>query len=314
MDFTIELCPVVNKGKSIHKTKDPAPSISSYDDGFTVPLISPTCVLHAETTYRVPIQPIDCDPLKDGRIGSLKWYQKYHNHFDPTHPEELVKIPEGSWIFECSIPQGFSEGTCSKCFPNVGDFCIVGNLGFKTNWIKIYGNLAHWQVQRNEIPFPGEYLTVLTVVPGDGDMFVPEGVCAPLRCGVPGGSCYYPRWQMQTTGRYYIVADAFFSTPTWTSGKIKDYYTDELGWSTLGDSHLAYPDCNVYGDPTLKYKMLIEGTTKEITSAGFSGYGIGTHVALRKIGEEYFEPFDDGVVGGTGSLVMLPWHIMGYGG
>ena len=190
----------------------------------------------------------------------------------------------------------------------------MGNLGFRTDWIKIHGNLAHWQVQRDEIPFPGEYLTVLTVVPGGGDMFVPGGICAPPRCGVPGGSCYFPYWQMQTTGHYYVVADAFFSTPTWTSGEIKDYYTDDLGWSELGGSHLAYPDCSVYGDSTLKYKVLNEGTMKIITSTGFSGYGIGTHVVLRKVGNEYFEPFDDGVVGGAGSLIILPWHIMGNGG
>jgi hypothetical protein len=314
MDFTIELCPIVNKGKSIQKIQETIPSIESREGGFTVPLMSTTCVLSTEAAYEIPLAPIGCDPFKDGELGSLKWWQRYHDQFNPADPENPIKIPEGSWLFESKIPQGFSEGTCSKCFPNVGDFRIVGNLGFKTDWLKIYGNIARWQVAREDLPFPGEYLIVLTVIPGNGDLFVPEAVCAPPKCGALGGSCYYPHWQMQTTGTYYIVADGFFSTPTWTSGKIEDYYTDELGWSTLGDKHLTYPDCSVYGNPTLKYKVRVEGALKEITSVGFGGYGIGTHVSLRKIEKEYFEPFDDDVLGISGSVVMLPWHIMGYGG
>lgn len=307
MSYTIELCPIVNKGKAIHKTQT-VPSISPYSGGFNVPLMPSTCELSTEATYEVPLQPTDCDPFKDG-MGSIKWWQNYHLRY-PTYN----KISHDSWMFECKIPQGFSEGTCDKCFPNINKTILVGNLGFKTNWIGTYGNTVQWQVRRENLPFPGEYITALTVIPGDGDIFKPEGICASSKCGAPSGTCYYPSWQMQTTGTYYIVADTFFATPTWTAGKIKDYYTDTLGWSTLEDTHLAYPDCSVYGDPSLVYKINIEGSTETITSVGFSGYGIGTYVAVRKINNEYYEPFDDSVLGISGNIALFPWHIMGIGG
>ena len=171
MNYDIELCPIVNKGKAIHKTQATTPAISPYSGGFTIPLMPTTCELSTEATYEVPLQPIGCDPFKDGELGTLKWWQKYHNQFDPADPENPIKVPEGSWMFESRIPQGFSDGTCSKCFPNVSDFRIVGNLGFRVDWLKIYGNVARWQVARKDLPFPAEYLTVLTVVPGNGDMF-----------------------------------------------------------------------------------------------------------------------------------------------
>ena len=308
MNFNIEICPIVNKGKSIHKSKDTLPSLKSSIEGFEIPIQSLTCTFNTSAGYVVPLQPTDCDPYKDG-MGSIKWWQIYHLRY-PTYD----KIPHDSWMFECKIPQGFSEGTCDKCFANINKTILVGNLGFKTDWKGTYGNTVQWQVQRENLPFPGEFITALTVVSGDGDMFKPEGICAPSKCGAPGGTCYYPSWQIQTTGTYYIIAETFFATPTWTAGKIKDYYTDTLGWANLADSSLTYPDCDVYGDESLKYKVQVEGETIELTSLGFSGYGIGTYVSLKKISNKYFEPYDDGVLGTNGNMAIVPWHIMGNGG
>lgn len=314
-NYSIELCPIINKGKAISKSSSSGslPSVQGYE----VPLVSSVCTPEIAESWEVPLVPEGFDPCNmcgDVKVNNIKWYQRYHNQLNPIPSFEPIKIPEDYWVFECSIAQGFLEGLCPQCFPRNSKFLLVGDLGFNTHWTFAQKNRAKWTVARENLPFPGEYIKVLTVVPGDGDFFRPRSLCATVACGAPVGSCYYPTWELQTTGRYCTVADGYFATPTWTSGKISNYYTDTLGWSNLDEDHVGYPDCDVYGDPSLEYKLQVEKTNINLTSLGFSGYGIGTWVLLRKLLNEWTEPYDDGVLGQLGNLAIVPWHITGVGG
>lgn len=312
-DYSIDLCPIVNKGKAIEKSSESLPSVVGYE----VPLISAVCVPEVIGGWEVPLVPEGfdpCDMCGDIGLNPIKWHQRYHDQLNPIPPFEPIRIPEDYWVFECSIPQGFLEGLCPQCFSGASKFKLVGELGFNTSWNFACGNGVKWTVTRNSLPFPGEYLKVLTVIPGDGDSFRPKASCTYEACGAPSGSCYYPTWQMHTTGRYCLIAGGFFATPTWTSGRITNYYTEALGWTDLDESYLGYPDCSVYGDTSLKYSVNVEGELVNLTSVGFSAYIVGSWVSLRKLGEDHFEPYDDGVLGVPGNSVILPWHINGIGG
>lgn len=312
--YSVDLCPIVNKGKAIKKKSSGSlPSVQGYE----VPLVSVVCTPEVTEGWEVPLVPEGFDPCGmcgDVKVNSIKWYQRFRNQLNPIPPFEPIVIPEDYWVFECSIAQGFLEGSCPQCFPKNSKFLLVGNLGFTTHWAFAQKNRVKWTVARKNLPFPGEPIRVLTVVPGDGDSFRPRSPCAYAACGAPADSCHYPTWQIQTTGKYCTVAEGFFATPTWTSGKIANYYTDTLGWSDLDDDYLGYPDCSVYGDDSLKYAISVEQELKELTSVGFSAYITGSWVSLRKLGETYFEPYDDKVLGATGKLVILPWHINSVGG
>jgi hypothetical protein len=104
-------------------------------------------------------------------------------------------------------------------------------------------------------------------------------------------------YDWQTSGSFWVVGYTFFATPTWTGGKLIDYYTDSLGWAGMSEGAKTYPVCDVYGDISLKYKVHVEGEIREVTSVGFAGYAIGTHVLLRKLGKAYGEPFSDSCLG-----------------
>lgn len=312
--YSINLCPIVNKGKAISKSLTVSlPSVKGYE----VPLVSVICTPEAIDSWEIPLVPEGSDPCNmcgNTEFNTIKWYQKYHTQLNPIPPFEPVKIPEDYWVFECSIPQALVEGTCPECFSKASKFLLIGDLGFKTSWQFAKKGRVKWTVSRNSLPFPGEYLKVLTVVPGDGDSFRPHGVCTPPACGAPAGSCYYPTWEIHTTGKFCTIAGGYFATPTWTSGKIYNYYTNALGWSDLAEDHLGYPDCFVYGDVSLKYQIVVEGQLLELSSAGFSAYIVGSWVSLKKIGKAYYEPFNDEVLGASESLVVLPWHISEIGG
>ena len=312
--YPIDLCPIVNKGKAIGKSLTSLPSVQGYE----VPLVSVICTPEATEVWEVPLVPEGADPCNmcnEEKINEIKWYQRYHTQLNPIPPFEPTKIPEDYWVFECSIPRGFLEGTCAQCFSHASQFRLIGDLGFDTHWTFAWEDRAKWTVARKNLPFPGEPLKVITVIPGDGDFLRPHNSCTYSTCGAPDGSCYYPTWELHTEGAFCVIATGYFATPTWTSGKIVNYYTDSLGWSNFEKDHLAYPDCSVYGDCSLKYALNIEKEeTKELTSAGFSAYVIGSWVSLRKHKNPYFEPFDDGVLGAAGDLIILPWHISGIGG
>lgn len=313
-NHSIELCPVVNKGKAIDKSLTSFPSMSGYE----VPLVSATCTPKIVDGWEIPLVPEGLDPCtmcNGEKVNNINWFQRFHNQLNPIPPFEPIVIPEDYWVFECSIPQGFLEGTCPQCFHRASKFLLIGDLGFNTSWVFARGGKAKWTVARKNLPFPGEPLKVITVIPGDGDFLCPRPSCTHSACGAPSGSCYYPTWELHTTGTFCIIADGYFATPTWTSGKITNYYTDALGWSDFDENHLAYPNCSVYGDRSLKYSLKVEKEEdKELTSAGFSAYIIGSWVSLRKLGESHFEPFDDDVLGVPGNSIILPWHISDVGG
>jgi hypothetical protein len=78
---------------------------------------------------------------------------------------------------------------------------------------------------------------------------------------------------------------------------LKDYYTEDSGWADMPSGALSFPPCSVYGDPTLMYKISAEGITRNVTSLGFAGYSIGSHVFLKKLGMKYSEPFSSACLG-----------------
>lgn len=311
--YSIDLCPIINKGKAISKSLTSLPSVSGHE----VPLVSVVCTPEVIDGWEIPLVPTGADPCNmcnNEDLNTIKWYQRFHTQHNPIPPFEPTIIPEDYWVFECAIPRGFLEGTCPQCFGNASKFLLVGELGFTTSWVFARENRAKWTVARKDLPFPGEHLKVLTIIPGAGDSFRPMSSCAYSACGAPAGSCYYPTWEIQTSGRFCIVAESYFASPTWTSGKIANYYTDSLGWSDLDEHYLGYPSCDVYGDDSLKYSVEAEKEIVELTSAGFSAYIIGAWVSLRKLGKVHFEPYDDGVLGVPGNSIILPWHISGVGG
>lgn len=295
MSYNIELCPIVNKGKAIHRTQSTTPSISSYSGGFDIPLMPSTCELSTEATYEVPLQPTDCDPFKDGKTGTLNWEQETQSTFNMYGGSEK---PTNYWLFSCSIPQGMSEGTCAKCFSQNSAVFLYGNLGFNGGSILTSGNTARWRIHRDDLPFPGEMIMAIMMVPGEGSMLRFNGSCASPDCGALGSDCMWGRdVQAQTSGTYWIIASTYFATPTWTGGFITDYYTDDLGWAAIPEDGLTFPDCSVYGDDSLLYKIDIEGTITKINSSDFAGYGIGTFVTVKKLGVKYNEPFSDSCLG-----------------
>jgi hypothetical protein len=287
-DYSLELCPIENKGKAIRRTQKTVPAISAGTDGFDVPIMPITCTLNAESFYDVPLVPIGCDPFKDGEIGTLAWEQETKSSTTAFGPSEK---PTEYWSFSCSIPEGFSEGTCAKCFSQNSAIFLLGNLGFNGGSILTGRDRAEWRVHRDNLPFPGELIFAATMLPGDGDLLRLKGICAPPDCETPGRDCMWLRdVSMQTTGVYWIIASTYFATPTWTGGYLIDYYTDILGWASLAGDALTFPDCSVYGDDTLLYKIDIEGGVTKIHSSDFAGYGVGTFVAVKKLGIEYNEP------------------------
>lgn len=309
MSYNIELCPIKNPGKAIHKTQATIPSTTTREGGFNVPIKPISCTLRTGPTYEIPLSPINCNPYK-AATGILKWEQETEGVWSMRG---TVQKPTNYWIFSCSIPQGISEGTCAKCFSQNSAVFLYGNLGFSGGSVLTDQNSVQFRVHRDSLPFPGEMIFVVMMVLGNGDMLKLSGSCASPDCGAHGSDCMWGREvNTQTSGNYWMIANTYFATPTWTGGYITDYYTETLGWAGLADGALVFPDCEVYGDATLKYKIRIEGTKQELTSSDFAGYGIGTFVAVKKLGE-YEEPFDDGVLGGSGS-VIVPWHIMGMGG
>jgi hypothetical protein len=310
MNYNIELCPVVNKGKSIHKTQSTTPSITTRADGFNVPLMPTTCTLTTEVTYEVPLQPTDCDPFK-AETGALKWEQETKK---TRTIYGYVQEPTEYWIFSCSIPQGISEGTCAKCFSQNSAIFLYGNLGFNGGSVLTGQDSVQFRVHRDDLPFPGEMIFAAMVIPGEGSMLKLTGKCAAPACGTPGSDCMWLREvSAQTSGNYWIIASTYFATPTWTGGYITDYYTETLGWAGLPADARTFPDCAIYGDDTLKYKINAEGNMLEVNSSDFAGYGIGTFVLLKKLSETYGEPFDDSCLG-VSNVVIVPWHVMGMGG
>ena len=300
MDYSIELCPIENKGKSIHKTQATIPSIESHDGGFNVPLMPTTCKLSTEAVYEVPLGPDDCNPFETGDLGDLEWEQETETFNTMIGP---VQKSTNYWIFSCYIPQGYSRGTCSKCFRDSSAVFLYGNLGFNGGSVVTGGNRIEWRVHRNDLPLPGEMIMAVMMVSGEGSMLRFKGSCASPECKTPAGDCMWSREvQVQTSGSYWIIASSYFATPTWTGGYLVDYYIDDLGWAEVPAGSLIFPDCSIYGDDSLLYRINIEGEITKINSSDFAGYGIGTFVAVKKLGIEYNEPFSDSCLGiGTDS-------------
>ena len=287
-NYSLELCPIVNKGAIIHKSLDSLPSVKGYE----IPLQPTTCDLVPVDGWKVPLEPI-----AGGAFGlvDLNWSQEKYSTF--TAIGSVVK-PTNYWIFSCSPPQGLFEGSCPKCFPQSAAVFLVGNLGFSAGGQLVREGRVSWKVHRDDLPFPGESLVVLALVSGDGDAYIAKERCAAPSCGAHGSDCMWSRTiSMFTSGRFLVIASSYFATPTWTGGKLLDYYTVESGWAGLSGDARVFPVCDVYGNETLKYKVLVEEVIREVTSVGFAGYGIGTHVLLKKLGTKYSEPFSDSCLG-----------------
>lgn len=287
-NYRIDLCPVVNRHIGIGKSEDRLPAVSGYE----VPLQSTSCELVPFAGWKIPLK----KPGLCSKILDLRWEQEtcgVHTFIGTTQQ------PTNYWLFSCTPPRGLFEGTCTQCFPRAAVVYLVGNLGFSAGTLITYGRRLVWRVHRDDLPFPGELILALAFTSeGEGDAFIAQGSCAYPQCGTPHGDCIWGRRvSLITSGTYLVIASNFFATPTWTGGVLEDYYTDTLGWVGVPLGNLSFPNCDVYGDPSLQYKIRVEGELRIVTSMGFAGYGIGTHVLLKKVGPRYSEPFSDSCLG-----------------
>jgi hypothetical protein len=288
-NYSIELCPKTNRGAFIHKTVVGLPEVSGYE----IPLMPTACEFLPEEGWYVPLMPDGgcVDVMQD-----IHWKQESQRVF--TAFGGSVNTTE-YWNFSITPPQGLFEGSCKKCFPRAATIRLLGDLGFNGGIQISYGKRVVWRVHRNDLPFPGEFLIAIADCPdGDGEALRMLGVCASPDCETPDADCIWGRSSsIATTGSFLIIGSIFFATPTWTGGVLVDYYTQELGWAGVEAGSLSFPDCVVYGNPTLQYKINVEGELRTVTSVGFAGYGIGTHVLLKKLGVKYSEPFSDSCLG-----------------
>lgn len=287
-NYSLELCPIVNKGAAIHKSSDTMPSVRGYE----VPLQPTVCDLTLVDGWEVPLEPVGGCLFE---AEELRWEQEKYSVYTAFGP---ATEHSDYWIFSCSPPQGLFEGTCPECFAQSAAVFLVGNLGFSAGGQLVREGRVSWKVHRDDLPLPGESLVVLAMVSGEGDSYISKGRCAIPECGTPDSDCMWGRdVSMHTNGTYLVIASTHFATPTWTGGELIDYYIDDLGWANLPYNSRTFPICDVYGSRSLKYKIQVEGEIREVTSVGFAGYGIGTHVLLKKLGIKYNEPFSDSCLG-----------------
>jgi len=288
-NYSIDLCPKVNRGALIHKTVVGLPEVRGYE----VPLKPTACELIPEEGWYIPLMPPGGCPFPTDEI---RWAQEEISRLTPFG---TTSSPTDYWRFSIVPPQGLFEGSCVDCFPRSTAIHLVGSLGFNGG-IKISsGRRVTWRVHRSNLPFPGELLVAVASCPdGNGDARKMSGDCTPPQCDTPPGDCIWGRSvSLATSGTFLSIGSVFFATPTWTGGVLVDYFTQSGGWAEVPAGNHVFPSCDVYGDPTLQYKIDVEGTIRIVTSVGFAGYGIGTHVLLKKLDRKYCEPFTDACLG-----------------
>jgi hypothetical protein len=288
-NYSIDLCPKTNRGAFIHKTVVGLPEVRGYE----VPLMPTACELLPEEGWDIPLMPEGgCSyPMQD-----IRWKQETGRIFTAFGGSVAT---HNYWNFSITPPQGLFEGKCKRCFSRAATIRLYGDLGFNGGVEVSYGQRVTWRVHRNNLPLPGEFLIAVADCPdGDGDVLMMSGSCATPECGAHGSDCMWGRSVTAfTSGTFLILGSTFFATPTWTGGILVDYFTEGAGWAGVPPGNRVFPSCDVFGDPSLQYKINVEGTLRIVTSAGFAGYGIGTHVLLKKVGPRYSEPFSDSCLG-----------------
>ncbi|RPI56432.1 MAG: hypothetical protein EHM49_00120 [Deltaproteobacteria bacterium] len=308
LERSLELCELAAKcALEDRPSEDEILSVPVY----TIPLQSTTNEPRVGDFWEVPLSPGDCDPFESAELETIRWEQEVTLEYTAFGPS--TKTTE-YWIFKCRVPDGWViKRACSECFPSGAlpkRAYLLGSLGFdayvgeevwerseESGQLRKTGELQ-WKVHRKDLPLPGEALFALIVVGGSGGMEISKPTCPVKMCDVSDGDCcFFREYSYHTSGKFWTVGMTFFATPTWTGGKLLDYYTDSLGWAGLEEGDKTYPVCGVYGDLSLKYKVQAEGETIEVTATDFAGYAIGTHVFLKKLGKRYGEPFSDSCLG-----------------
>ena len=290
-NYSVDLCPKVNRGAFIRKTVVGLPETKGYE----IPLMPITCELVPEEGWYIPIMPSGGCPFP---LQDIRWSQeegRINTAFGPS------LIPHNYWRFSIVPPRGLFEGTCAKCFPRSSPIYLIGSLGFDGGTQVSQGDKVFWRVHRSDLPFPGEsIIAAVACADGEGDALLMRGRCVPPQCDTPSGDCIWGRVvSLATSGTYLVLGGTHFATPTWTGGVLVDYFTQSAGWAGVPAGNHVFPSCDVYGDPTLQYKIKVEGVYRNVTPVGFAGYGIGTHVLLKKLGRKYNEPFSDSCLGAS---------------
>ncbi|MEA3479752.1 MAG: hypothetical protein U9R60_16335 [Bacteroidota bacterium] len=316
MDITVDLCPKVYSGASIKRSHGSMPSVS----GYTISIMPLGGSIEVGDYWKVPIQG-DCDIYDAFPVQAIRWAQRYDNQITLIPPYSK-KVPRNQWDFKFTLPEGWFD-LCPQCFDRRTNVKLLGVLGFNggESFPDKNGEVS-WEVYRENLPFPGERLVALTVVPGEGDVRIYRGPCTPAGvCSVGGDCVWVRRFEMRTTGKFLQVGEGFFATPTWTGGEVLGYQTAKTGPVLTPEDSQLCPTLDVYGDPTLQYIVEIEGESETLSPTDFAGYGtglregiaLGSFVLTRKMDQVYEEPYNDSVLGSGGNKVIFPWHINSVG-